>query len=262
MINIGPYAFTEEDALHTLRDLGELWSTMLHGRRSSRAEAAGQALRARLAVITDQPEDATLARIGKTASKYLAGSPQLQVALEDVWHTLRDASETLRSDGQLPSTQRGVVTQLSSSSGGVPKLAVPAVDVNFSGVVGDVQRVRRHHGRPWQALCLFSDEVIDVFHSEGHPIRRGSVGENITVAGVAWEHVRPGVVIQIGSVVALVQAFTEPCAQNARFFLARDFNRMNIDRGPVSRVYATVLVPGRIATGDEFVLEPEQPVIR
>jgi MOSC domain-containing protein YiiM len=176
--------------------------------------------------------------------------------LADAWSTLFAASEALRVDGQLPERQLGTVTQLSSSKGGVPKLAVESVDVGFRGVVGDVQRVRVHHGRPWQALCLFADEVIDEFRAEGHPIERGSVGENITVAGLDWADVRPGVRIRVGTVVALVQAFAEPCRHNAKFFLAGDVHRMNIRRGPVSRVYATVLEPGRIATGDVIELEP------
>jgi MOSC domain-containing protein YiiM len=98
--------------------------------------------------------------------------------------------------------------------------------------------------------------VIDTLRAEGHPIERGSVGENVTVSGLDWSQVRPGVLLQLGSVLAHVQAYAEPCNTNARFFLNGDFNRMNADRGPVSRVYATVLRPGHITTGDAAVLEP------
>jgi len=119
-----------------------------------------------------------------------------------------------------------------------------------------VQRMRVHHGRPWQALCIYADEVIDMLRAEGHPIGRGSVGENITVARLDWSQVRPGVLVQIGGVLAHVQAYAEPCNTNAQFFLGGDFNRMNAKVGPVSRVYATVLQPGTIATGDRVVLEP------
>ena len=51
-------------------------------------------------------------------------------------------------------------------------------------------------------------------------------------------------------------AYALPCTHNQRWFIDGDFNVMHHERGPVSRVYATVLEPGRIATGDTAVLEP------
>ncbi len=234
VIEIGPYRFTQQDAVRTIGNLDGLWRHMLDGRISATTDALGADLRARLAM-----------------------DRELETALNDVWSTLRAASDTLRAEGQMPPKSTGTVAQLNVSKGGVPKLATDAVDVGFRGVIGDVQRVRVHHGRPWQALCIYAAEVLDMFRAEGHPIRPGSVGENITVAGLDWSLVRPGVVLQIGSVVAHVQAYAEPCRSNAQFFTGGDFRRMNIDRGPVSRIYATVLRPGRIETGDPVVLEPD-----
>ncbi|MEO6124043.1 MAG: MOSC domain-containing protein [Ilumatobacteraceae bacterium] len=257
MIHLGPYTFTNQDALRTMGNLGGLWASMMEGRTSAGATAAGDALRARSAEALGLEQNATLAEVGARGAHLPSRSPLLGPLLADVWQSLRDASDALRADGQMPERQAGIVTQLSRSGGGVPKLAVDAVDVDFGGVVGDIQRVRVHHGRPWQALCLFADEVIDQFRTEGHPIQRGSVGENISVSGLDWALVRPGVRIRVGTVVGHVQAFAEPCRSNAQFFVGGDFQRMNIDRGPVSRVYATVLEPGRIATGDTIELEPD-----
>lgn len=256
MIHLGPYSFTNQDAARTMGNLGGLWSSMTADRPSAAVDALGRGLAERSATALGLPSGTSLATIGTTARSLPSGSATLAPLLDDAWTTLREASDTLRAEGLLPATQRGTVTQLSSSKGGVPKLAVPSVDVDFGGVVGDVQRVRVHHGRPWQALCLFADEVIDQFRAEGHPIERGSVGENVTVTGLEWSDVRPGVRIRVGSVLALVQAYAEPCRSNARFFLGGDFHRMNVRRGPVSRVYATVLEPGRIVTGDVIELEP------
>ena len=184
------------------------------------------------------------------------GSPVLENCLEDAWRCLAETSDVLRHDGQLPVTATGVVTQLSTSTGGVPKVAIGAVDVDFGGVVGDAQGSRAHHGRPWQALCLYSDELIDAFRADGHRIARGCAGENITVAGIDWAHVRPGVRLRIGTVIADVQAYAIPCHHNAQWFSDGDFNRMSNTRGHVSRVYATVREPGHIVTGDTIVLEP------
>ncbi|MCU1399164.1 MAG: hypothetical protein JWN62_2273 [Acidimicrobiales bacterium] len=252
---IGPYRFTTNDAVRTLGNLGGLWASQMDGRQSTTADRLGTDLARRIATAIDHPP-ASLDELGRAAAKALRDTPALLPVLLDVWTTVRAASDALRADGQMPASAVGRVVQLSASGGGVPKLAVPAVDVGFRGVAGDVQRVRVHHGRPWQALCIYADEVIEELRAEGHPIKRGSVGENITVAGLPWPEVRPGVLLRIGTVLAHVQAFAEPCSSNAAFFVGGDVHRMNITRGPVSRVYATVLRPGRIETDDAVVLEP------
>jgi MOSC domain-containing protein YiiM len=66
------------------------------------------------------------------------------------------------------------VHQINLSKGGVPKLPVDEAVIDESGVVGDVQADRVHHGHPDQALCLYSLEVIQELQREGHPIGPGS----------------------------------------------------------------------------------------
>jgi MOSC domain-containing protein YiiM len=148
------------------------------------------------------------------------------------------------------------VAQLNAGSGGVPKTATPTVDVDFGGVVGDVQKSRQHHGRPWQALCIWSADVIDAFNADGHHLFPGAAGENVTVRGLHWPDVRPGVRLQLGGVLCEVSAYAFPCKQNTAWFRDGDFMAMWSGNGPVSRLYATVLQPGRIATGDAAILEP------
>ena len=155
-----------------------------------------------------------------------------------------------------PARAEGVVTQLSRSDGGVPKLPVDRVDVGFGGVVGDRQEARVHHGRPWQALCLWSAEVIAALAADGHPIAPGNAGENVTIRGIDWERMYPGVRLQLGSVLCEVSAYAVPCTKNARWFADLDFTRIHHSNGPISRVYATVITPGAVAVGDAAVLEP------
>ena len=88
---------------------------------------------------------------------------------------------------------RGRSTASSRSGGGVPKLPVDEAVIDLRGVVGDVQKTQRHHGRPWQALCLWSKEKVDLLAAEGHPITYGAAGENVSVTGIDWADVRPGV---------------------------------------------------------------------
>jgi MOSC domain-containing protein YiiM len=162
----------------------------------------------------------------------------------------------LRAAGELPTRAEGTVVQLSVSNGGVPKLAVESADVDWSGMSGDRQNVRVHHGRPWQALCIWSADVIEDLHRAGHPIAPGRAGENITIAGLRWADVRAGVRLLIGDVLCEVTAYALPCASNKPWFIDGDFTVMHHQRGPVSRVYATVLAPGRITVGDPAILEP------
>lgn len=175
-----------------------------------------------------------------------------EAALRAVWPELLAA----RSDRILPTRAVGRVDRLSRSDGGVPKQPVDAVTVGFRGVDGDRQATRAHHGRPWQALCVWSHEVIDALVAEGHPIAPGAAGENITIAGIRWDDVTPGVRLRIGDVLCQVSAYAVPCRQNARWFTDGRFQRIHHSNGPVSRVYATVIEPGPIRSDDIVVLEP------
>jgi hypothetical protein len=172
-------------------------------------------------------------------------------------HHLREAGRALHLLGAGAPTQEGTVGQLSLSDGGVPKLAVDEVEVNERGVVGDRQATRKHHGKPMQALCLWSTEVIDALAAEGHPVGPGAAGENITISGIDWSTLRTGVQVLLGEVLVEVSAYAEPCKKTAACFTGGDFRRMQHDRHPgTSRVYAWVLEPGRIRTGEPVVVEP------
>ena len=181
----------------------------------------------------------------------------LRHAVHDTTHHLSDVGRGLHLLGAGAPTQQGSVARLSSSDGGVPKAAVDAVEVTDRGLVGDRQADRRNHGRPLQALCLWSLEVIEGLQAEGHPIQPGSAGENITVRGIEWPTLRTGVQLLVGDVLAEVSAYATPCAKNAPWFTDRYFNRMDHDRHPGwSRIYAWVREPGTIRTGDPVVVEP------
>lgn len=151
----------------------------------------------------------------------------------------------------------GRVHQINTSNGGVPKLSVDSALVEVSGVVGDEQADKVHHGSPDQALCLYSLEVIETLRSEGHSIAPGSAGENITVSGLDWQRVVPGTRMKIGPVEIEVTDYATPCAKNAQWFEDGKFNRMHARKHPgESRVYARVLEGGPIQTGDPVELHP------
>jgi len=150
------------------------------------------------------------------------------------------------------------VHQINLSKGGVPKLPVDEAVIDETGVVGDVQADRVHHGRPEQALCLYSLEVIEELQREGHPIAPGAAGENLTLSGLDWPSLEPGARIFVGPEVEIeVTWHTTPCEKNARWFVAGDFTRMSHKRHPgSSRLYARVVRGGPVRTGDEVRLAP------
>lgn len=172
-------------------------------------------------------------------------------------HALHLAGRLRHRLGGGASTQFGRVTGVFASDGGVPKVAIDEAVVGYRGVDGDRQGARRHHGRVWQALCLWSADVIEALRAEGHPIAPGCAGENVTVADLDWPSLRPGVRVRLGSVLAEVSSYATPCAKNAAWFLDRDFNRMAHERHRGwSRVYASVMEDGVIRVGDAAVVEP------
>lgn len=201
----------------------------------------------------------------RTAAEDLVVGARARIAGHDdpveqvhaLWHALVAVDDLRRAAGDAPSHQEGRVTQLSRSGGGVPKLPVESVEVDHSGVQGDVQATRVHHGRPWQALCLWSADVIAQLVAEGHPIAAGAAGENVTVGGIDWASLHAGTILDVGSVRCQLSAPATPCRKNRRWFIGGEIDRMDHDRHPgSSRWYATVLRPGTIATGDRVVVEP------
>ena len=221
----------------------------------------------RLALWTEQDVVRTLAQTSAFAAHVVFGrdvTPEVAELLaplqarpsdlHDVLHRLHLAGRLLHASTP---RQTGVVEQLSRSDGGVPKLPVPQAAVDWHGVVGDAQADRANHGRPTQALCLWSAEVVEEWAADGHPIGFGAAGENVTVRGLDWAVLSPGVRLVVGSALVQVSSYAIPCAKNAHWFTDGYFRRMAHDVSPGrSRLYASVLRPGSVAVGDPVVVEP------
>lgn len=197
-----------------------------------------------------------------SASVILDGRPHpvgwfARHVIHDGLHHLADIGRIRHWLGEGAATVTGTVSGLFRSDGGVPKSPIDRADISPEGLAGDRQADRKHHGRPVQAICLWSGDVIASLQAEGHPIRAGAAGENITVSGVAWEQLRPGTRLEVGSVSMLISAHAIPCAKNAQWFNDRDFKRILHQRNPgLSRLYAIPLNRGPVAVGDPIIVEP------
>jgi len=154
--------------------------------------------------------------------------------------------------------QIGVVVSVNVSNGGVPKKRVSGAQVSLLGVVNDAQDDKKHHGGPERAVCIYSLERIHALQAEGHPIDVGTAGENVTVEGLDWDLVVPGVRLRIGDQVVLeVASFTNPCKTIKGSFIDGKFVRIAQKLHPGwSRVYARVITEGRIHFGDPIELTP------
>ena len=227
-LRVGPYLYSATDVRRTIGALDELLEHHRHG-------------------LADQADKERLEATFERFIQEVAAGRNLSDFMRDLWAELANTH-----GNSLLAT--GTVHSLQANGGGVPKPQIPEAEVDFSGVVGDVQDSRVHHGRPWQALCIWSREVIDAFAASGDPITYGSAGENITVTGIDWSLVMPGTKLNIGSVECFVTAFAIPCSQNKAWFANGDFRKMGHDRGDVSRVYAMVTKPGTIRPGDRVSL--------
>ena len=147
--------------------------------------------------------------------------------------------------------------QINVSDGGVPKRPVLEALVATTGVEGDRQENLKFHGGPDRALCLYSQELIERLQDEGHSIDAGSSGENLTLAGLDWEKLKPGDQLQVGPEVRIeIMSYTTPCEKNARWFRDGDFKRVSHKRNPGwSRLYAKVLREGMVRPGDAVIVD-------
>lgn len=158
-------------------------------------------------------------------------------------------------------TGKGSVERINRSDGGVPKLHVPTARITVNGLETDAHEDIVHHGGPDRAVCLFSMEHILVLQREGHPIFPGSAGENLTLSGVPWEAMVPGVSLEIADVRLMITSFTTPCRTIRESFADHHISRISQKVHPGwSRVYARVLREGVVSVGDavSFLEGPEE----
>lgn len=145
----------------------------------------------------------------------------------------------------------GTLHSIQVSDGGVPKLPRDAGSVRAAGLEGDRQRDLRNHGGPMRAVSLYALELIEALRSEGHPVSPGSLGENLTLAGIPWDRMLPDATVEVGEVSLLLTSFANPCRTIAGSFRDGAFERVSQKAHPGwSRLYARVLREGTVRVGD------------
>lgn len=254
-ISVGNYVYTAQDAKGTLDELNDIWGHFTHlstipegwlaGARGYIAEMSSLA---GIALPSLDNVDIAFASLHKAVmAKYdELTDVQIESLLAAMWRFF----PTMRL---LSIEHTGTVAHIHASKG-LPKKPLNEATIGWNGVQGDVQSWRVGHGRPWQALCIWSTDAIETLQAEGHPIAPGYAGENITVAGITSGAFRPGAHFRIGKVRGFLTSYAIPCKQNNDWFLNQDFKRMSHERSDECRLYAMVTTCGAIAVGDSFEL--------
>lgn len=254
---VGDHRYEGVDAERTIASLPQLWAHHTHA-TSAALDAVADVLIERLSTETgvDAPSsgdsESRLVTLATTLGERLDefDDERLARVLSTLWDTLARARDT-------SVTHIGRIERLFAGRG-LPKPEVESFDVDWSGPAGDVRRSRVHHGRPHQAVCIWSTEVIGELVAEGNPIGPGYAGENLTLSGIPWAAMRPGSLVEIGKARLRLTAYTTPCNSNAEWFAGREFDRMSHLRGDVSRLYAMVLAPGSVTVGDPVVVRTDR----
>lgn len=145
------------------------------------------------------------------------------------------------------------VFQINISDGGVPKLPVLSAEVTANGLAGDRQRNLKYHGGPDRAVCLYSLERIVALQDQGHPVYPGAMGENLTLSGMQWDRLAPGVLMRIGErLLVELTSYADPCPDLLPYFTHGANHLVDQDKYPGwSRVYARVIEPGTVKVADE-----------
>jgi MOSC domain-containing protein YiiM/GNAT superfamily N-acetyltransferase len=173
----------------------------------------------------------------------------------------RGSPRVAGSSNPLATVPEARVVQVNVSPGGVPKRPVESAWVGRLGLQGDEHHDRTEHGGPFRAVCLYSREAIERVRAEGHPIFPGSVGENLTLAGLELSTLHTGDRLAVGERLVLeITHPTNPCTTIRDSFLDGQIARISILAHPLdSRLYARVLVEGAVRAGDPVRVLPPLP---
>jgi len=147
---------------------------------------------------------------------------------------------------------------------GDPKrVEVESADLTAAGIEGDwchekVDANFGGHGGPLKAVCLHSRDVLEALKAEGHAVDLGFQGENISIEGIDWRLVVPGVRLEIGDVLLEVTMYCTPCSKQKAHFKDRSWKRTDHRLRPdFSRMYAAVLMPGCVRRGNGVKLHTD-----
>ena len=158
---------------------------------------------------------------------------------------------------------QGIVEQINTSKGGLPKSPVLHAVITTEGIDGDRHKHPQYHGGALKALLLITTEVLDELKAKGFSVYPGAMGENLTTRGLDRRSMRPGQRYRAGSVLLELTRMRQPCAQlhpygagiqNAIFDSSVKAGDTLSPLWGLGGFYASVIQPGEIQPGDIIAL--------
>lgn len=129
------------------------------------------------------------------------------------------------------------------------------VAVTASGLAGDEQADREHHGGRDQAVYAYAREELDWWSERlQRPLRDGVFGENLTTSGVEVSRALIGERWRIGTVLLEVTLPRTPCGV-FRAWLDESGWVKRFTAEARTGAYLRVLEEGELAPGDSVVIE-------
>jgi MOSC domain-containing protein YiiM len=108
-------------------------------------------------------------------------------------------------------------------------------------------------------VSIYSVEARARVAADGHQAFPGAYGENLTLEGVDWAALGPGIRLAIGGggLVLELTKHAAPCQTIAHWFVDRQIARISPKLHPEdARWYARVIVEGPVAAGDSVEVLP------
>lgn len=107
------------------------------------------------------------------------------------------------------------------------------------------------HGGDWhRQVSLLSAEKIEDFNKKGAGVSPGAFGENLIVEGIDFRSLPVGTRLRCGSVLLEMTQIGKDCHSHCQIY-----HKVGDCIMPREGVFARVLQPGRIETGDEMTIE-------
>src|ERR1035438_10050846 len=82
-----------------------------------------------------------------------------------------------QTSGGTIGVMQGIIVQVSTSLGGLPKRAIAGGLITAMGIEGDLHAHPEIHGGPRKAILLASAEVIEDLTARGYALFCGALGE-------------------------------------------------------------------------------------
>ena len=153
----------------------------------------------------------------------------------------------------------GVIVQINTSPGGLPKRAVREGFIQSLGLDGDAHAHPNIHGGPRKAILLIAAEVITELTGRGYPLFYGALGENLTVQGLSFSDLRIGDQLRAGEALLEITQPRGPCTALHIYgeALPKDIYDARVKaldptspHWGMSGFYARVLTPGCVRPND------------